>query len=436
MGVKHLRWADRFKVRTMKFHLLLIAAVMLAAPIRAAQPQMRPLFNGKDLSGWTGAGYVVEDGAIVCTPQGRNLVTEETFSSFILDFEFKLSPGANNGLGIHYPGQGDSAYTGMELQILDNSDPKYKDLKDYQFHGSLYTLAPAAKTGLKPVGEWNRQRVSVIGPAILVELNGTILLRTNLDDLNKQFPEHQGAKRRAGHLAWLGHGDRVAFRNIQIAEIPPVANEAQVMAAGFTRMFDGKSLSGWKHGSGDLTNWSAANGILKHNGKKGDINDLWSEKEYGDFTLVMDWRWSGRGPLMQRPLILADGTDKKKPDGSTETVEVEELDSGIYLRGNSKSQINLWNWPVGSGEVYGYRTAGDSSAETRAAVTPKVKADRPLGEWNRMMITLKGEVLTVSLNGRVVIDHAALPGVPARGAIALQHHGGAIDFANIWIKPE
>ena len=402
----------------------------------AAEPVQRPLFNGTDLSGWTGDGYVVEDGAIVCTPQGRNLVTEATFTSFIMDFDFKLPPGGNNGLGIHYPGQGDSAYTGMELQILDNTAPQYKDLKDYQFHGSLYTLAPAAKTGLKPVGEWNHQRVSVIGPAILVDLNGTIILRANLDDINKQFPDHQGAKRRAGHLAWLGHGDRVAFRNIQIAEIAPAANEEQVKTAGFTQLFDGTSLTGWKHGSANPDNWSAANGILKHNGKKGDINDLWSEQEYGDFTLVLDWRWSGRGPLMQRPIILADGSEKKNPAGKSVTVEVEELDSGIYLRGNSKSQINLWNWPVGSGEVYGYRTAGDSSAETRAAVTPKVKTDRPLGEWNRMMITLKGEVLNVTLNGQVVIENAKLPGVPARGAIALQHHGGAIDFANIWIKQD
>jgi hypothetical protein len=415
-----------------------VAALMLAAHVcgMAAEPVLRPLFNGKDLTGWTGGGYVVEDGAIVCTPQGRNLVTTEIFSSFILDFEFQLPPGGNNGLGIHYPGQGDAAYTGMELQILDNTAPQYKDLKDYQFHGSLYTLAPAAKTGLKPVGEWNHQRVTVSGPAILVELNDTIILRANLDDINKQFPEHQGAKRRAGHLAWLGHGDRVAFRNIQIAELAPTANETQVKAAGFTQLFDGKSLAGWKHGTTDPNNWSAANGILKHNGKQGDVNDLWSENAYGDLTLVLDWRWSSRGPLLQRPIILADGSEKKTPAGTTETVEVEELDSGIYLRGNSKSQINLWNWPVGSGEVYGYRTAGDSSAETRAAVTPKLKADRPLGEWNRMMITLKGEVLSVMLNGSMVIENAKLPGVTARGAIALQHHGGAIDFANIWIKQE
>jgi hypothetical protein len=115
-------------------------------------------------------------------------------------------------------------------------------------------------------------------------------------------------------------------------------------------------------------------------------------------------------------------------------VEIEEHDSGIYLRGNTKSQVNLWNWPVGSGEIYGYRIDKAMPAEVKAAATPKLHADRPIGEWNRAMITLKGDRLSVSLNGRVVIDNAQLPGVPAQGPIGLQHHGSAIDFANIWVK--
>ncbi|MCF7675869.1 MAG: DUF1080 domain-containing protein, partial [Akkermansiaceae bacterium] len=117
-------------------------------------------------------------------------------------------------------------------------------------------------------------------------------------------------------------------------------------------------------------------------------------------------------------------------------LEVEELDSGIYLRGSSKSQVNLWNWPVGSGEVYGYRTDKSIPADVRAAVTPRLKADAPVGEWNRMLISVKGDVLNVTLNGRAVIVDAQLPGIPARGPIALQHHNAAIDFANIWIKED
>jgi hypothetical protein len=407
-------------------HIIPLLALLGAHALAADVLSVRPLFNGKDLTGWKGDGYVVEDGNIVCTPKGKALMTEGVFANYVLDFEFLLAPGANNGLGIHYPGTGDGAYTGMELQILEDSHPKYKDLKDYQFHGSLYTLAPAKRGALKPPGEWNQQRVTVMGSAVKVELNDQLILRANLDDLAASHPDHKGVKRRAGHIAFLGHGDRVSFRNIHIGELPPVANEESVKTAGFTRIFDGKSLAGWKH-TPDTTNWFATHGILKHDGNKGPVNDLWTEKSYRDFMLVFDWRWSGRGPLMKRPLVQADGSEKGE-------AEVEELDSGIYLRGNTKSQVNLWNWPVGSGEVYGYRKDGKMSAEVRAGVTPKSHADLPLGEWNRTMITLKGERLTVSLNGQVVIDNAELPGIPAEGPIGLQHHGSPIDFANIWIK--
>jgi len=405
----------------------LAAIALMNVPLHAAEQLVfRSLFNGKDLTGWKGEGYVVEDGGIVCTPKGKVLMTEGTYANYVLDFEFLLAPGANNGLGIHYPGHGDGAYTGMEIQILEDSHPKYKDLKDYQFHGSLYTLAPAKRGALKAPGEWNHERVTVMGPTLKVEVNGQLVLRANFEDLSARHPDHAGVKRRSGHIAFLGHGDRVAFRNIRIGELPPVANEEGVKSAGYTRIFDGKSLAGWKHQAGN-DNWTAVNGILRHNGKAGAIKDLWTEKSYRDFTLVFDWRWSGRGQKQTRPLIDADGSEHGG-------VEIEEFDSGIYLRGNSKSQVNLWNWPVGSGEVYGYRKDAKMSAEVRAGVTPKANADRPPGEWNRMMITLKGERLTVSLNGRVVIDNAELPGIPAEGPLALQHHGSAIDFANLWIK--
>lgn len=407
---------------------ILSSFVCVSSCFAAEGLEMRPLFNGKDLTGWKGNGYVVEDGAIVCKPEGENLnlMTEETFANYVLDFEFKLTPGANNGLGIHYPGTGDGAYTGMEIQILDDTDPKYKDLKDYQFHGGIYTLKAAKKGFLKPVGEWNRERVTVMGPVVNVDLNGESILTANLNELSAAHPKHEGVKRRAGHIGWMGHGDKVSFRNIKIAELPPVANEAGVKAAGFTKIFDGSSLTGWKHEEG-IANWIASNGILKHTGEAGPTKDLWTEKSYGDFTLVFDWRWSGRGPKKMQPVVLPDGSSKEK-------TEIEELDSGVYLRGATKSQVNLWNWTVGSGEVYGYRIDQKMSPEVRAGVTPKLKADAPIGEWNRTLITMKGDLLTVSLNGKTVIDKAKLPGVPAEGPIGLQHHGSAIDFANLWIK--
>jgi hypothetical protein len=115
--------------------------------------------------------------------------------------------------------------------------------------------------------------------------------------------------------------------------------------------------------------------------------------------------------------------------------EIDECgDSGIYLRGSSKSQINIWCWSVGSGEVYGYRTDGSMPAEVRAGVTPSENADAPLGQWNRFHITMVGDRLTVVLNGKTVIENAQLPGVAERGRIALQNHGSPLEFANIYIR--
>lgn len=176
------------------------------------------LFNGKDLAGWKNANYVVEDGVLVC--KGGNLVTEKQYTNYIFEFDFLLPPGGNNGLGIHYSGSGDAAYSGMELQILDNSHPRYAKLKDYQFHGSLYTLQAAKRGHLKPVGEWNHEKVTVDGPLVKVELNGVVILDANLDELNKQKPKHKGAKRRSGHICFCGHGAPVKFKNISIKELP------------------------------------------------------------------------------------------------------------------------------------------------------------------------------------------------------------------------
>ena len=176
------------------------------------------LFNGKDLAGWKNANYIVEDGVLVC--KGGNLVTEKQYTNYIFEFDFLLPPGGNNGLGIHYPGSGDAAYSGMEPQILDNSHPRYAKLKDYQFHGSLYTLQAAKRGHLKPVGEWNHEKVTVDGPLLKVELNGVVILNANLDELNKQKPKHKGAQRRSGHICFCGHGAPVKFKNITIKELP------------------------------------------------------------------------------------------------------------------------------------------------------------------------------------------------------------------------
>jgi hypothetical protein len=203
----------------------------LLAEICGGEEGFQPLFNGKDLTGWTGAvnDYQVVDGVLQCKPGHHgNLLTEETFDNFVVRLEFKLPPGGNNGLAIRAPlSNSELAYAGMELQVLDDSAPQYADLYDYQYHGSLYGLAPATRGYLRPVGKWNYQEVTVNGDHISVCLNGFEILNVNVAEVREKplsGKEHPGAWRTSGHFGFCGHHDPVAFRNIRIKRLPPGSN--------------------------------------------------------------------------------------------------------------------------------------------------------------------------------------------------------------------
>jgi len=186
------------------------------------------LFNGNNLDGWVGnkLDYIVEEDHIVIYPDrgGKgNLYTEKEYADFIFRFEFQLTPGANNGLGIRAPLKGNAAYGGFELQIIDNTADKYAELEAYQYHGSLYGVAPAKRGFLKPVGEWNQQEVIVKSTQVKVILNGETILDTDYQDAidhgTMDHIEHPGLLRKSGHIGFLGHGDIVRFRNIRIKEL-------------------------------------------------------------------------------------------------------------------------------------------------------------------------------------------------------------------------
>ena len=180
------------------------------------------LFNGKNLRGWQGntKGYVVKDGTIVVEPElgSGNLYTAQEYGDFIMRFEFKLTPGANNGLGIRTPLNVNAAYQGMELQILDNTASKYKNLKPYQFHGSIYGVVPAKRGYLKPVGMWNFQEVIANGKQITVKLNGTTIVDADISKVSdpKVIDRHPGLNNEKGYIAFCGHGDKLAFRSLRI----------------------------------------------------------------------------------------------------------------------------------------------------------------------------------------------------------------------------
>lgn len=184
----------------------------------------RLLFDGTSLDGWIDQAneYVLEDGCIVKKASGfGNLYSGDSFCNFILKFEFQLTPGANNGLGLRHiivP----KGYLGMELQILDNDDPQYKDLKPYQYHGGLYNYAPAKRGYLKPVGEWNKQEVIAQGANIKIILNGTVILDTNIKKVIKDIPYDKvqaGLRNTCGHIAFLGHDSVVRFRYIRVKNL-------------------------------------------------------------------------------------------------------------------------------------------------------------------------------------------------------------------------
>ncbi len=213
------------------------------------------------------------------------------------------------------------------------------------------------------------------------------------------------------------------------------AQNNQKVPEGFTSLFNGRNFTNWKIPQGDNGHWKIVNGVIDYDAEsEAQDKNLWSEKEYRDFILYVDWRikevpW--KNPNV--PFILPSGLHKLDANGKEITMIVPDSDSGILLRGEGKCQANIWNWPVGSGEVYGYRMDDKMPPEVRRGVTPRVHADKNIGEWNTFKITMKSNRMTVELNGIVVIENALLPDLPEKGRIGLQHHGSKRDGE--WVSP-
>ena len=398
---------------------VILLAVMSVAAVADVEPGFVPIFDGKTLDGWTGGRYVVEDGMLVCPAEGGGLLrTEKEYANFAMRFEFRLPPGGNNGVAIRYPGQGNPAYSSMEIQILDDSAEKHAHLQPYQYHGSIYGVVPAKRGAQKPPGEWNEEEILADGMRIRVTLNEQVIVDANLNDVTdpEVLKQHPGLKRESGYIGFIGHGDRVEFRNIRVKEILP----DNTPPAGFTALFNGTDLTGWKGLVADpparakmtpeqlaaaqekadehmRAHWKAQDGVLVFDGKG---NSLCTARDYGDFEMLVDWK------------ILPAG------------------DSGIYLRGSP--QVQIWQNPVGSGGLYNNRNNPSK---------PLKVADRPVGEWNTFRITMIGDKVTVYLNGELVVDNVTMENFWERdkpiyptGQIELQNHGNNLYFRNVYIR--
>lgn len=420
------------------------------APLRDADPGFIDLFNGRDLSGWVNVNcdrstWTVDrdgDGPYIrCTgiPTGL-LRTERAYENFVLELEYRhMVPGGNAGLFVWsdtLTARGSPFSRSIEVQVMDGQEGARftSDGDIFPIWGAVMTPENGRDGGSRafpterrtnPAPMWNHYRVECVDGSVTLAVNGKVVSRGH------------SAAPRLGVICLESEGSEVHFRNIRIRELiagPARLSDAHVASFedGFRPLYNGVDLAEWDVRPEHVGHWKPTDWRLVFDGQGAD---LWTRESFRDFVLICDWRWTRPPVEIDRPVILPDGSQARNPDGTPMLRRVPDAgDSGIYLRGTSKAQVNIWCWPVGSGEVYGYRTDTSMPPEVRAGVTPRTVADAPIGQWNRFVVTMRGNRLTVVLNGQTVLENALLPGVPEEGPIALQMHGDPIEFANIMIR--
>ena len=414
------------------------AASLVFSPCQAKESEFGfvSLFDGKTFKGWklmnkNGPGYGITNGIIFCERGGGgNLFTEKEFEDFVFRFEFKLEDGSNNGIGIRAPYEGDAAYVGMEIQVLDDTTQKYGPLRPEQLHGSIYDVIAAKPGSQKPLGEWNTEEITAQGRRIKVVVNGKTIVDANLNDVTNgvTLQHHPGLLRDRGHIGFLGHTDYVEFRNIRIKELP-AKHKDNSAPAGFDSLLTGKNLKGWKGFVAPFSEWKsfssmgimekqrAANESMRAHWKvkkgalefDGQGQNLVSEKNYGDFEMWVDWKITSKG------------------------------DSGIYLRGCP--QVQIWDPADKGGDMDHSVGSGGLRNNTKNPSTPTKRADHPIGEWNQFRVLMTGDKVSVFLNNELVVHDVTMENSLERdktmypfGPIELQNHKSPLCFKNIYLR--
>lgn len=423
----------------MKTHLIrkIIVAVtfLVFSPILKVQllANMEPdmLFNGRDLTGWTNVNtdkgtWVAKENMLYCSgsPTGY-MRTDKMYENYVLEFEwFSVNGRDLPELFVHsdaLPAVGSPFPRGIKAPTLNvgldarggSTIKSHRISRDVALHGL-----------------WNKYRVESDGGKVVVSVNG------------KEIARGTTAMPRKGYIALAATGPAIAYRNIKIDLLPtdhPPANQIAAEGKGWMTLFSGRQLDHWDLKPGHIGHWVAKDWLIDYDGKSEEKDKcLWSKASFGDFMLIADVRFTREPEMMPTPVILPSGEPALDEAGVAKTVDLPYFgDTGIYLRGHSKNQINIGNRYIGSGEIYGYRVDKKLPLEVRAAVTPKIKADKPAGEWNRFIIKVVGDCVTVVVNDHLVINNAVLPGISATGPIALQDdhwNDNRFQFANLFVK--
>jgi len=274
-------------------------------------------------------------------------------------------------------------------------------------------------------------------------------MKLNIADMNKDGRNDVVVAGKGGLYVFYNHGKPPTPPRIH--KLPPEEVYPTWRSwPDYSILFNGKDLTGWKVPEGDNGHWKVIDGVIDYDAMsqaKGDRN-LWTQKSFRDYALHIEWRFKQTSGLYPVPVVLPDGSLRTDADGNVITTPTPNADSGILLRGADGGQVNLWCWPIGSGELWSVRNNKSLAPELRAAAVPKVLADKPVGQWNSMDITMAGDRVTVMLNSKVVIENAQVPDIAEEGPIGLQHHGGVnpktgqmgpasslVQFRNVWIQP-
>jgi hypothetical protein len=393
---------------------LLPLVVLFPLSSFAEEEGFKPLFNGKDLSGWVPCNvaadtFSVKDGMIVTTGQPIGVMrSEKMYENFIIELDWRhMKEAGNSGIfiwGEGLPAPGVPYARGIEVQILDLGYAKNDGNNEwFTTHGDIFpiwgaTMTPTgklAKSGVRsfPVKEltlpsplWNHYRVECNNGAIKLSVNGELV--TTGKDCNP----------RKGFICLESEGSKCHFKNIRIKELPSTGATAKETARayeGFVPLFNGKDMGGWKAPAGAEAAWSSDGvGFKPAGGASFAGKNLSSEKEFGDFTLCVDWRLTDKDAVVEN--------------------------AGILLRGKEAARVAIGGKETGSGGI-----------ESKG---PAHKADLPGGQWNRFFITVKGQKVTVELNEKIIVEDAEIADLPERGPVTLQHPGTGVEFRNLFVK--